>query len=127
MGAKKKKAESAEVVEAPKKKVITIKENWINIQFKLLHWTFMNFTMKFRENTHIFTLKKLLQSRHGRIDDLKLCFNAFNETNEIKDEMLTLKECGLSGSPMEPPEPLEGEEAMDPADVVIPTVVLIYD
>lgn len=87
----------------------------------------MNFSMKFRENTHIFTLKKLLQNRHGRIDDLKLCFNAFNETNEVKDEMMTLKECGLTGSPLEPPEPAEGEEAIDPADVVIPTVVLIYD
>lgn len=43
----------------------------------------MNFSMKFRENTYIFTIKKILQERHGRIDDLKLCFHAFTETNEI--------------------------------------------
>ena len=47
------------------------------IHFKLLNWKFMNFSMKFRETTHIFTLKKLLQQRHGRVDDLRLCFNQF--------------------------------------------------
>lgn len=61
----------------------------------------MNFAMKFREDTHIFTLKKILQQRHGRIDDLKLCFNAFTEMNEIHDEMLTLKMCGLKGAPLD--------------------------
>mmetsp|Transcript_14024 Transcript_14024/g.23327 ORF Transcript_14024/g.23327 Transcript_14024/m.23327 type:complete len:148 (+) Transcript_14024:98-541(+) len=132
MGAKKKKDKKAdaEVVEAPKKKIPTIKENWVNIQFKLLNWSFMNFSMMFRENTRIFTLKKLLQERHGRIDDLKLCFHAFNETNEIKDEMMTLKECGLKGVPLEPPEL---EEGADPAtqikaeDIVVPSIILMYD
>lgn len=88
----------------------------------------MNFTMKFRENTHIFTLKKLLQERHGRVDDLKLCFHAFTESNEIDNEMLTLRECGLKGQPIEPPEPEEGQEPPpEPVEMVIPTFQLFYD
>jgi hypothetical protein len=47
----------------------------------------MNFSMKFRETTHIFTLKKLLQQRHGRVDDLRLCFNQFTG----KDSMHMIK------------------------------------
>jgi hypothetical protein len=101
--------------------------NRVNIQFKLLNWKFMNFSMKFRENTHIFTLKKLLQERHGRIDDLKLCFHAFVEQNEIHNEMLTLRECGLKGAPIEPPEPEEGVAPIAAADMVIPSVQLFYD
>eukprot|EP01032_Pedospumella_encystans_P010122 gene10122-11859_t len=128
MGAKKKKKDEGEVVQVPKKKVPTIRENWVNIQFKLLNWKFMNFSMKFRENTHVFTLKKLLQERHGRIDDLKLCFHAFTEGNEIHNEMLTLKECGLKGAPIEPPDLEEGETApAEPVEMVIPTVQLFYD
>lgn len=93
----------------------------------------MNFSMKFRENTHIFTLKKILQERHGRIDDLKLCFHAFTEINEIKDEMLTLKECGLKGQPLEPMEneltetTAEGVAKITTEVITIPTVQLFYD
>ena len=74
----------------------------------------MNFSMKFRENTHIFTLKKILQERHGRIDDLSLCFHAYTEMNEIKDEMLTLKQCGLKGAPLVKPT-VEEQEFLDAA------------
>lgn len=112
----------------PKKKIPYIRENWINIQFKLLNWKFMNFSMKFRETTHIFTLKKLLQERHGRIDDLKLCFHAYTEANEIHNDMLTLRDCGLKGQPIEPPEPEEGQEPpTEPVEMTIPTVQLFYD
>eukprot|EP01035_Chromulina_nebulosa_P020352 gene20352-26416_t len=51
--------------------------------------------MKFRESTYIFTIKKLLRERHGRMDDLKICFNSFIEPNEVKNDMLTLKECNI--------------------------------
>jgi hypothetical protein len=33
--------------------------------------------MKFRDSTNIFTIKKLLKERHGRMDDLKICKNSF--------------------------------------------------
>ncbi len=121
MGAKKKggKAKKEEKEEEPPPPPPVIKENWVNIDFKLLNWKFMNFSMKFKENTRIFSLKKILQHRHGRMDELKLCFNAFTEGNEIHDEMLTLLECGLRGHPTDP--------AQLDTDKEIPTVLLFYD
>ena len=79
----------------------------------------MNFSMRFKDETHIFTLKKLLHERHGRLDDLILCFHAFNEENEINNEMLTLKELGLKSCFVDIDNK---EEAM-----TIPTVQLFYD
>ncbi len=87
----------------------------------------MNFSMKFREDTHVFTIKKILQERHGRMDDLKLCFNSFADVNEISDEMLTLRECGLKGQTvnsliLNSKEPSALEEIRS-----IPTIPLFYD
>lgn len=79
----------------------------------------MNFQMKFKENTRIFSIKKILQNRHGRMEELKLCFHSYAEANEVGDEMMTLLECGLKGHPTDPAE-LE-------TDKEIPTVLLFYD
>ena len=62
----------------------------IILDFKLINWKYMNFTMKVKENTHIFSIKNILRDRHGRMDDLKICFKAFTESSEVKDDMLTL-------------------------------------
>jgi hypothetical protein len=80
--------------------------------------------MKFRENTHIFTLKKILRERHGRVEDLRLCFNKFTESNEVFDEMLTLLECGLKGFPCGAATNAEEKELEEKN---IPTVLLLYD
>eukprot|EP01036_Dinobryon_divergens_P026368 gene26368-35006_t len=120
MGAKKKKGKKDEVdQEAPKPPPPPKRDNWINIEFKLLNWKFMNFSMRFKDETHIFSLKKILHERHGKLDDLKLCFHAFNEENEINNEMLTLKELGLKSCFVDIDNK---EEAM-----TIPTVQLFYD
>lgn len=50
----------------------------------------MNFTLKVKESTSIFSIKSILRDRHGRMDDLKICFKSFTEGNEVKDDMLTL-------------------------------------
>lgn len=50
----------------------------------------MNFTLKVKESTNIFSIKDILRNRHGRMDDLKICFKSFTEANEVKDDMLTL-------------------------------------
>lgn len=85
----------------------------------------MNFSMKFRENTHVFTIKKILQERHGRMDDLKLCLNSFADVNEITDEMMTLRDCGLKGHPVAIP----GQYGVDYAEENkgVPTFQLFYD
>eukprot|EP01031_Cornospumella_fuschlensis_P036287 gene36287-44021_t len=126
MGGKKKKSKAADdnAEKEPEKPPPPIIENWIRIEFKLLNWKFMNFSMKFFENTNVFTIKRLLREKHGRIDDLKLCFHSFTDSNEVLDEMLTLLECGLKGHPVGhavTPEEKELEEKN------IPVVQCFYD
>ncbi len=84
----------------------------------------MNFHMKFRENTHIFSIKKLLREKHGRVDDLKICFHAFTENNEVHDEMLTLLDCGLKGFPC---GGAVTEEEKFQEEASVPTYQLFYD
>lgn len=113
----------------------------MKIEFKLLNWKFMNFSQRFREDTHLFSIKKvsispplafstssphvqLLRERHGRMDDLKLCFHAFTEANEVHDEMLTLQECGLKGVPVGYAQTDEEKELEDKS---VPVVQLFYD
>ena len=85
----------------------------------------MNFTMKFKEDTHIFSIKKLLRERHGRMDDLKLCFNSFSEANEITDEMLTLLEYGLKG--VQPEIKVDDNGHLVVSEDNIPIIQVFYD
>lgn len=106
----------------------------------------MNFTMKFRDTTHIFTIKvsfvfcvilrygiddfacllqKLLRERHGRMEDLKICFNHFTEANEVHNEMLMLKDCGCAGKI---PDVLVGPTGVPSFDEsTLPVVQVFYD
>jgi hypothetical protein len=85
----------------------------------------MNFTMKFRENTHIFTIKKILRERHGRMEDMKICLNAFTESNEVTDDMLTLQDCGIKGAHR---EIIFGENNVPTVnDSSLPNIDVIYD
>ena len=65
-------------------------DSYVLLDFRMLNWKYMNFAQKFRDETHIFTIKKLLAERHGRVGDMQICFNAFSGANEVKDDMLTL-------------------------------------
>ena len=62
----------------------------IILEFKLINWKYMNFTLKVKESINIFSIKSILRDRHGRMDDLKICFKSFTEGNEVKNDMLTL-------------------------------------
>ena len=103
MGGKKKKGKSKkdkgdkDDAEAKEEPIPLVLDNYLQLEFRMLNWKFMNFGQRFKETTNIFTIKKLLAERHGRVEDMKICIDAFSEANEIKDEMLTLKECGLKG------------------------------
>lgn len=102
-----------------------IQDNYLHLEFRMLNWKYMNFSMRFREETHIFTIKKLLAERHGRVENMKICLDAFSEANEIKDEMLTLKECGLKGRP---PQMIPGPDGdLIEEEGSVPTVQVFYD
>ena len=41
---------------------------------------------------------KILQEKHGRIENIVLCKDEFRETNEMLDVKKTLKDYGIEGS-----------------------------
>jgi len=124
MGGKKKKGGDAEepVVEA--KPILVDKDLWVYLDFKLLNWKFMNFKAKCKESTYIFSIKKLLQERHGKLEDLRICFNSFTEGNEAKNDMLTLKEYGINGA-LRTPIIQDGKVIYDESSV--PVIQVFYD
>lgn len=124
-GKKKADAEGDEGEEKAPAASTTSLDTFVILDFKLLNWKYMNFTQKFRDSTHVFTIKKLLKERHGRIEDLKVCLNAFSEPNEVKDEMLTLKECGLRGR--QPNMIIGSSGALEIEPGSIPTFSVFYD
>eukprot|EP00596_Hydrurales_sp_CCMP1899_P001650 CAMPEP_0119051376 /NCGR_PEP_ID=MMETSP1177-20130426/73015_1 /TAXON_ID=2985 /ORGANISM="Ochromonas sp, Strain CCMP1899" /LENGTH=98 /DNA_ID=CAMNT_0007030561 /DNA_START=247 /DNA_END=543 /DNA_ORIENTATION=+ len=82
--------------------------------------------MKFRENTHIFSIKAILRDRHGRMEDLKMCFKSFTEANQITDDMLTLLDCGLKGELMNVTmDPITGVVTRDESS--LPVCQVLYD
>ena len=99
MAKKKKSKKSSEEGEAEEKPQAPppILDKVVILEFKLLNWKYMNFSMQFRETTNVFSIKKLLAERHGKIESLKLCLNSFTEATELHDEMLTLAESGAKG------------------------------
>ncbi len=129
MGSKKKKSSKAsggesEVSKKEEKELPVITDKIVKIEFKLLNWKYMNFTMQFSDSTKIFSIKKILKERHGRVSDLKLCLNSFSESNELNDEMLSLAEVGVKGR--QPDMKLvDGDVVID--EDSIPVIAIFYD
>jgi len=57
----------------------------------------MDFKMEMRTDAHLFSIKTLLVRKHGKIADLVICRDAYQEQNELTDDMKTLKEYGFEG------------------------------
>ena len=64
----------------------------------------MNFQVKVRTDAHLFSIKKKIEERHGRITELRICKEQFSERNEMTDEMKTLQAYGIEGAPVDDPE-----------------------
>jgi hypothetical protein len=127
-GKKKKEDKPAEEKVEEKKPTLvpTERDTFVMLRFKLIsQWDFLNFEQKFRDSTHIFTIKKLLREKHGRMADLKLCFHEFSDSKRVANEMLTLKECGCEGQIPAVKENPNGTYEFDEA--TIPKVDLMYD
>ena len=60
----------------------------------------MDFSRVFRSSTTIRTIKEVIENYHGgNIHKLTLCKDTYSETNELRNDRKTLKEClGISGS-----------------------------
>lgn len=89
-------------------------EKWITLDMKLLNWRYSQEVRRVKTSTPVFTIKQWIADKHGSITDLKLCLGAFTESNELKDEMMTLEDYGVLGASIEDGAPL-------------PTLQLFYD
>lgn len=80
--------------------VNTVFDGWILLEFKLIDWSYMDFSRVFRSSTTIHTIKEVIVNYHGgNIQKLTLCKDTYLETNELRNDRITLKEClGISGS-----------------------------
>ena len=58
----------------------------------------MDFSRVFRSSTTIHTIKEVIENYHGgNIQKLTLCKDTYTETNELRNDRITLKEClGIS-------------------------------
>lgn len=61
----------------------------IKVEFRLINWSYMNFTLELPITTQVFTLKKHLKERHGNVN-LTLCYDAFAAANELTDDLASL-------------------------------------
>ena len=88
-------------------------EKWVTLEMNLMNWAFLNFNKKVRVKTHIFSLRRLLEEKHGRMKDLKICLHQFTEKNEMNDSMKTLEDY------FEEVEPKVDGKAKGEEDVVV--------
>lgn len=60
----------------------------------------MDFSRTIRvDNTSLATLKDVIKKWHGgKIKTLTVCKDSYKEMNELRNNSLTLKECGIDGT-----------------------------
>ena len=59
----------------------------------------MDFSRTVRVDTTLHTIKELIKTWHGgNIASITVCRGTYQETNELRFDKLTLKECGIDGA-----------------------------
>jgi len=95
-GKKKKKGKKAAKKEEEKKEETTDANpvlleadttKYVICHFHLLNWKFSQFVLKLPVQTRVFKIHKELVKQHGRIENVKICKHAYDESNELNDEM----------------------------------------
>ena len=75
--------------------------HYVTIHLKLVNWVFLDFTLQdvCINNTKLFSIKRKIKERHGRISNLRVYHGSMQPQTEMKDEMLTLEQLGIEGLP----------------------------
>lgn len=72
--------------------------SFVKLEFKLVDWSYMDFSLAVSTDTSVQSIKETIKLHHGgKIKRLTLCLNCYQETNELRNEQLTLKEIGIVG------------------------------
>lgn len=73
---------------------------WVRLEMKLIDWSYMDFARVVRVDTSVHTIKEVIAKWHGgNIAKLTVCKGSFKESNEMRNDNATLKECGIDGTP----------------------------
>ena len=72
---------------------------WVRLDMKLIDWNFMDFSRTVKVDTTLGTIKEVIKKRHGgNLSSLTICKDYYQETNELRDDSLTLKQYGINGA-----------------------------
>ncbi|CEG41574.1 uncharacterized protein PHALS_11911 [Plasmopara halstedii] len=77
---------------------------YVTLDMRLLNWNYLNFKFRTKTTTRLFAIKQRIQKQHGPILDLKICKEHYSEANELRDDMMTLAEYGITGAADGEPE-----------------------
>ena len=72
--------------------------SFVKLEFKLVDWSYMDFSRVVSTDTSIQSIKESIKLHHGgNIKRLTLCMDCYQETNELRNDQLSLKELGIFG------------------------------
>ena len=75
-------------------------QHYVTIHFKLVNWSFLDFSMEVCVNTtKLYSLKRKIKERHGRISNLRVYHGSMQPQTEMKEEMWTIEQYGIEGEP----------------------------
>lgn len=77
---------------------------WVSLDMKLVNWAYLNYSIRVKLDTPLFSIKKRLVARHGRMSELRLYKDAVEDDNELVDEMITLEAAGVPGGTVDEAE-----------------------
>ena len=63
----------------------------VTLSFHLMSWSYMDFLYTCPTNTHLFSIRRVLEERHGRIKDLSICLGVYSQEREMRGEMESLE------------------------------------
>lgn len=72
--------------------------SFVKLEFKLVDWSYMDFSRVVSTDTSIQSIKESIKLHHGgNIKRLTLCLDCYQETKELRNDQLSLKEAGIMG------------------------------
>ena len=76
-------------------------DKFVNLHLKLVNWIFLDFELKDCnvEKVRLFTLKRKIKERHGRVNCLRVYMGTISPQSELTEDMATLQEMGVEDSP----------------------------
>ncbi|CAE7368659.1 unnamed protein product [Symbiodinium sp. KB8] len=79
-------------------------ERFVTVTLELRGWEFIQHRFKLRVDTPMYSIKRKLVEKHGRMAELTLYKSIDAKSNAITNDKWTLQEIGIDGAPAGAPE-----------------------